>query len=141
MDKNKDIIIRMYFIEKLRPIDISKKLAISKSAVTQVLQKDNRYLKEKEIRKQINRKKNIEYTKQYITTTRKNKSIDVDYAILKQAHEQASRELSGRRKPISNRAFRDWNTSIYRYNEKNKSYVLKKGINVGADVPKRINWK
>ena len=71
MDKNKDIIIRMYFIEKLRPIDISKKLAISKSAVTQVLQKDNRYLKEKEIRKQINRKKNIEYTKQYITTTRK----------------------------------------------------------------------
>ena len=92
MDKNKDIIIRMYFIEKLRPIDISKKLAISKSAVTQVLQKDNRYLKEKEIRKQINRKKNIEYTKQYITTTRKNKSIDVDYAILKQAHEQASRE-------------------------------------------------
>ena len=82
MDKNKDIIIRMYFIEKLRPIDISKKLAISKSAVTQVLQKDNRYLKEKEIRKQINRKKNIEYTKQYITTTRKNKSIDVDYAIL-----------------------------------------------------------
>ena len=78
MDKNKDIIIRMYFIEKFRPIDISKILAISKSAVTQVLQKDNRYLKEKEIRKQINRKKNIEYTKQYITTTRKNKSIDVD---------------------------------------------------------------
>lgn len=141
MDKNKDIIIRMYFIEKLRPIDISKKLAISKSAVTQVLQKDNRYLKEKEIRKQINRKKNIEYTKQYITTTRKNKSIDVDYAILKQAHEQASRELSGGRKPISNRAFRDWNPSIYKYNSKSQSYVLKKGIVVGSDVPKRINWK
>ena len=141
MDKNKDIIIRMYFIEKLRPIDISKKLAISKSAVTQVLQKDNRYLKEKEIRKQINRKKNIEYTKQYITTTRKNKSIDVDYAILKQAHEQASRELSGGIKPISNRAFRDCNPSIYKYNEKSKSYVLRKGIVVGNDVPKRINWK
>ena len=63
----------------------------------------------------------------------------MDYAILKQAHEQASRELSGGRKPISNRAFRDWNPS--KYNEKSKSYVLRKGINVGADVPKRINWK
>ena len=70
MNKNKDIIIKMYFIEKLRAIDISKKLGISKSAVTQVLQKDERYLQEKEIRKQINRKKNVEYTKQYITTTR-----------------------------------------------------------------------
>jgi len=65
----------------------------------------------------------------------------VDYAILKQAHEQASRELSGGRKLISNRAFRDWNPSIYKYNEKSKSYVLRKEINVGPDVPKRINWK
>ena len=30
MNKNKDIIIKMYFIEKLRAIDISKKLGISK---------------------------------------------------------------------------------------------------------------
>ena len=141
MNKNKDIIIEMYFIEKLRAIDISKKLGISKSAVTQVLQKDERYLQEKEIRKQINRKKNVEYTKQYITTIRRNKSVDVDYAILKQAHEQASRELSGGKKPMSNRAFRDWNPSIYKYNSKSQSYVLKKGIVVGSDVPKRINWK
>ena len=65
----------------------------------------------------------------------------MDYAILKQAHEQASRELSGGKKPISNRAFRDWNPSIYKYNSKSQSYVLKKGIVVGSDVPKRINWK
>ena len=50
-------------------------------------------------------------------------------------------ELSERNKPMNNKAYRDWNSSIYDYNEKNKSYVLKKGINVGADVPKRINWK
>ena len=30
---------------------------------------------------------------------------------------------------------------IYKYNEKTKSYILKKGITVGADVPKIINWK
>ena len=55
-------------------------------------------------------------------------------------HEQARRELSGGNRPISNRAFRNWNTSIYKFNEKSSSYVLKKGINVGADVPKRIKW-
>lgn len=55
-------------------------------------------------------------------------------------HDQASRELSSGR-TISNRAFRNWNSSIYQYNEKSKSYVLKKGIKVSSDVPKRIDWK
>ena len=80
-------------------------------------------------------------TKKYINLKRKQTSFDVEYALLRQTHEQASRELSGGSKQISNRAFRDWNTSIYKYNEKSKSYVLRKGIIVGADVPKRISWK
>lgn len=138
---NKDLIIKMYFVDKLRVVDISNELGISKSAVTQVLKKDERYQQEKEVRKQLNKKKNREFTKQYMTTKRKNQNNDSDYAILKQAHDQASRELSGGRKPMSNRAFRDWNPSIYRYNPRLKSYVLRKGINVGSDVPKRINWK
>lgn len=138
---NKNLIIKMYFVDKLRVVDISNELGISKSAVTQVLKKDERYQQEKESRKQLNRKKNREFTKQYMTTKRKNQNNDSDYAILKQAHEQASRELSGGRKPISNRAFREWNPSIYKYNSRLKSYVLRKGINVGSDVPKRINWK
>lgn len=98
-------------------------------------------MKDLEIRKQQNRKKNIEYTKKYIASARKQKSRDLDYAILRQAHEQASRELSGGRKPINNRAFRDWNPSIYKYDKKTKSYILKKNIIAGADVPKRINWQ
>lgn len=32
---------------------------------------------------------------------------------------ETSMELSNSRKQISNRAYRDWNPSIYRYNEKN----------------------
>ena len=63
-----------------------------------------------------------------------------DIQILKKMHEQASLELSGGKKTISNRAFRDWNTSAYKYNNKNKCYELKKGINTGADAPKRIKW-
>lgn len=141
MRSNKELIIELYFENKLRVVDIAKHLGISKSAVTQVLQKDTRYLEEKEIRKKENKSKNREFTKQYMTSKRKQKSSDTDYAILKKAHEQASRELSGGRKPISNRAFRDWNPSIYDFNSKSQSYVLKRGIVVGSDVPKRINWK
>lgn len=136
-----ELILEKYFNEKKTQIEIVKELNVSKYKVSRVVSKDVRYLMEKENRKIQNKKKNIEFTKNYMTLKRKQKRIDIEYALLRQAHEQASRELSGGSRPISNRAFRDWNTSIYRYNEKNKSYVLKKGINVGADVPKRINWK
>ena len=51
MKSNKETILDMYFIEHLKPVDIAKELSISKSAVTQVLQKDDRYMAEKERRK------------------------------------------------------------------------------------------
>lgn len=44
-------IIKMYFEEKMRPVDIAKKLNITKSAITQVLKKDNRYLRIKKRKK------------------------------------------------------------------------------------------
>lgn len=135
-----ELILEKYFNEKKLQIEIARELNISKYKVSRVVSKDVRYPIEKEKRKSQNKKKNIEFTKKYMILKRKQKGVDIEYALLKQAHDQASRELSGGRKPMSNRAFRDWNTSIYRYNEKNKSYVLKKGINVGADVPKRIKW-
>lgn len=133
-------ILEKYFNEKKSQIEIVRELNVSKYKVSRVVSKDVRYPIEKENRKKQNKKKNIEFTKKYMTLKRKQKVLGAEYALLRKAHEQASRELSGESIPISNRAFRNWNTSIYRYNEKNKSYVLKKGINVGADVPKRIKW-
>lgn len=58
-------------------------------------------------------------------------------AILKQQHIQATQELSGGKSTISNRAFKKWNSSIYRYNSKSKTYNLIKGINISKDVPKK----
>jgi len=141
MKSNKELIIKLYFENKFRVVDIANYLGVSKSAVTQVLQKNEKYIEEKEIRKNRNKRKNKEFTKQYMTYKREQNRANSDYAILKSAHEQASRELSGGRKPISNRAYRDWNSSIYNYNAKTKSYVLKRGIVVGSDVPKHISWK
>ena len=140
MSNNKDLILKLYYIEKLRVVDISKELGISKSAVTQVLKRDEKYIKEKELRKKQNKVKHNKQIQKWVENKRREKDSS-DFQILKVMHEQTSRELSGGNRPISNRAFRNWNTSIYKFNEKSSSYVLKKGINVGADVPRRINWK
>ena len=134
-------ILKKYFEDKMKQVDIATELKVSKYKVSRVVTKDPRYKTEKERRKESNRKKNREETKKYISKERKKKKDDIAYEQLKQAHIQATMELSGGRKTISNRAFRNWNSSIYKYNEKNQSYQLKSGINVGADVPKTIKWK
>ena len=139
MSNNRDLILKLYFTDKLRVVDISKQLEISKSAVTQVLQQDEKYIYEKEVRKKQNKIKHNREIQKRVENKREEKSSS-DFQILKIMHEQASLELSGGKKTMSNRAFRDWNPSIYKYNEKCKCYMLKSGIKVGADVPKKIKW-
>ena len=136
----RDKIKKLYFDYNYKQIEIAEELNVSTKYISKILRSDSRYNEEKHKRKEENKKNNIEFTKRYMTAKRK-ENKDTDYLILKSMHEQASRELSGGRKPISNRVFRNWNASIYRYNEKNKSYVLRKGIKVGADVPTKISWK
>lgn len=135
----------MYFLEKKKQIEIANELNISKYKVSRILTKDPRYKEEKEYRKIINEKNHIEKTKKYIAKTRRIQKREKvynpsDYEILKMIHNQDAIELSGAKNIINNRAYKKWNSSVYEYNEKNKSYVLKKGINVGADVPKKIKW-
>ena len=139
MSNNRDLILKLYFTDKLRVVDISKQLEISKSAVTQVLQQDEKYIYEKEVRKKQNKINHNREIQKRVENKRNEKSSS-DFQILKIMHEQASLELSGGKKTISNRAYRDWNPSIYKYNEKCKCYMLKSGIKVGADVPKKIKW-
>lgn len=134
-------IIKRYFQYKMKQIEIANELNIPKYKVSRVVTKDPRYLEEKESRKKKNIKKHINKTKRYIANKRKKRGNDIAYAQLKQTHIQASMELSGGRKTMSNRAFRDWNISAYNYDKGLQSYVLKEGITAGADVPKRIKWK
>ena len=85
MKSNKETILDMYFIEHLKPVDIAKELSISKSAVTQVLQKDEKYSTEKERRKAENYKKHIKDTEERNTRVRKEKQFknSVDDLVLK----------------------------------------------------------
>lgn len=134
-------ILKKYFQDKMKQKDIANELNISKYRVSRVVTKDERYIKEKERRKKENRIKNRKQTKEYIKNERIRKNDNFSYEQLKQAHIQATIELSGGRNEISNRKFRDWNTSAYRYDQKSQSYKLRKEINAGSDVPKKIKWK
>ena len=140
MMSNRNKILQLYFDEKLNQTEIAKILNISNNAVSKVLKADPKYQEEKNNRKQLNKVKRNKDIQRRVEKKRKQTNSS-DIQIIKKMHEQASLELSGGTKPISNRAFRNWNSSIYKYNSRNQSYELKKGINAGADVPKRINWR
>ena len=140
MMSNRNKILQLYFDEKLNQTEIAKILNISNNAVSKVLKADPKYQEEKNNRKQLNKVKRNKDIQRRVEKKRKQTNSS-DIQIIKKMHEQASLELSGGTKPISNRAFRNWNSSVYKYNSRNQSYELKKGINAGADVPKRINWR
>ena len=115
------------------------KLNISKSAVTQVLKNDKRYVQIKQERKSKNQKKHIEATKEHIKTKRKIAQFknNADDLILRNMHNQASAELSQPRK-MTNMAFRNWNKSAYSYNEKKRRFEFREELGRAADVPKYI---
>jgi hypothetical protein len=139
MKSRKKKILNMYFVQKLKPVDIAKKLNIAKSSVTRVLQKDRRYMKFKQERKVKNRQKHIKETKDYIKAKRminqfKNNADDL---ILKNMHNQASVELS-KPKKLSNMAYRNWNKSAYSYNEEKRRFEFREELGRSHDVPKYI---
>lgn len=140
MKSNKEKIKKLYFEKKLKQKEIAIKLKISTNLVSRIVRADSRYEEESKNRKLENKKKHNKQIQNIVEEKRKNNNPN-DYILLKAMHDQASRELSGERKPISDRAFRDWNTSAYRYDYKTKSYILKKEITTGQDVPTRVNWK
>lgn len=135
----KDEIITLYFEEKLTAIEISRKINVVQSYITKVIKQDSRYQNEKERRKNKNKENQKIIHKEYMRKVRKINSIN--YEILKAQHYQASIELSGR-KTINNRAFRNWNSSIYRFHERTKEYRVKEELKdkISYAIPKKIKW-
>ena len=135
----KDEIITLYFEEKLTAIEISRKINVVQSYITKVIKQDSRYQNEKERRKNKNKENQKIIHNEYMRKVRKNNSIN--YEILKAQHNQASIELSGR-KTINNRAFRNWNSSIYRFHERTKEYRVKEELKdkISYAIPKKIKW-
>lgn len=134
---NKRKILKLYYEKHLTRKDIMKRLKLSGRYITTVIQQDPRYMDERERRKLETKIKAIERYQKVINLKKED-----NYNTYKQmqiAHIQASKELSIN-KPISNIVFRNWNSSIYKFKPKDRTYRLKRNIKVGYDVPKKIMW-
>lgn len=138
---NKEKIIDLFFNKKLSIIEIAEKLNITKQYVSKIARQDLRYTQERENRKQKNKEKQKKRVKDYIYNKRKKERQERLNAMVEIQHIQASMELSGRN-TINNRAYRNWNSSIYEYHNKTKDYRIKKDYEdkVSYAVPKKIKW-
>lgn len=134
-----DEILKLYFVDKLRPVDIAAKLDIKLYKITRIIQKDERYIKEKISRKSISEEKHKASTKDYIKRTRKNEQFKckVDDLLLKTMHNQASMELS-KRNHLTDENYRKWNYSAYHYNPSKRRYEFDDNLGRSYDVPKYI---
>lgn len=133
----KSKILYLYYEEKILQKDIAMQLNISRASVCRIIKQDNRYSNEKKLRKEKNKiKHNKDIQRRVEAERRKNRSIDD--LILKKMHEEASRELSGGKRPISNRAFREWNSSAYKYNKNKKCYEFDRNLVRSYAIPKYV---
>ena len=132
---NKEKIIDLFFNEHLKPVDIALKLGISNAYVSKVIKKDFRYHEEKNQRKQQNKQKHKEQTIEYMKLKRK--SNRDSYEALKAQLKQDAEELSYYF-DISDRSFRKFNASAYKYNAKRKRFEIDKRLTVSIDVPKAV---
>ena len=136
----KDEIITLYFEKGMSAIEISKKVNVVQSYITKIIKQDSRYDAEKLKRKNKTRIRHNKVNKENMRKVRKENAIA--YEILRAEHYQASCELSGR-KTINNRAFRNWNSSIYKFHNRTSEYRVKEDMlnKVSYAVPKKIKWK
>lgn len=137
MDKKQEI-IKLYYENDAKIIDIANNLKVSRAYISKIIKLDSRYAGKKQKQKEATQKRKKEYTNNRMKIIREIERQQDSF--LKQQHLQATQELSSSRNVISNRAFRNWNSSIYTYNVKLKSYKLQKDIVTGSDVPNIIKW-
>jgi len=132
-------ILRLYFNEGRKQVDIANILGISKYKVSRIVTKDKRYIEEKDKRKVINKQKRSND----ITRRTKEKRLKiqfkskVDDLILKNMHNQASMEMS-KCKKLSDYAYRNWNTSAYSYNNEKKRFEFREELGRSYDVKKYL---
>lgn len=114
------IINNLYFEEGKNLTEIAEIVNTSISYISKILKKDERYEVEKKKRKQKNLLQRREKQKECIYKNRKSK-LDVEYAKLKEQHEQAAKELS-KSSILGKEALRKYCSSAYKYNPSKKRY-------------------
>lgn len=135
----KDKIIELFFTEHLRPVDISKKLNVGMPYITKIIQKDSRYIEEKETRKLLNKEKNKIQKRMYAQNKRqKEKQEKQEYQKLLVQINRDNEYLSTKKKE-NDLQFANWNRSAYEYDKDSSDLVLKDNLNIGFNVAKRVS--
>lgn len=128
-------ITRLFYDEHLKPTDIAKQIGVSKSYVTKIIQKDERYIKEKEYRSTQSRERHKVCKRNYINKKRQADKQEYQSMIIQINKDN---EYLSTRKEISDIDFAKWNRGMYDYDKKNGDLVLKNGIVTGYNVCKRV---
>ena len=121
----KEKIIELFYIKHLKPTEIAKKLKIGMSYITKIIQKDSRYIREKETRRLENKEKNKIQKRIY------------DQKLLVQINRD--NEYLSTKKKENDLQFVNCNRSAYDYDKNSSDLVLKDNINAGYAVPKRVS--
>ena len=135
----KDKIIELFFEKHLRPTEIAKKLKIGMPYITKIIQKDSRYILEKENRKQENKEKSKSQKRIYAQNRRKKEKAEKqEYQKLLVQINRDNEYLSTKKKE-NDLQFVNCNRSVYDYDKNSSDLVLKSNINAGYAVPKRVS--
>lgn len=135
----KDKIIELFFIKRLKPVEIAKKLKVGMPYITKIIQKDERYIEEKESRKLENKEKNKIQKRIYAQNRReKEKQDKIEYERLLIQINQDNQILSTKKKE-DDLQYAKWNRSVYEYDKNTSDLVLKDGVNAGYAVAKRVS--
>jgi len=136
--ETKDKIIDLFYEKHLRPSDISKQVKVAKSYITKVIQKDSRYIEEKESRKAKNKEKN-KIQKRVCAKNRreKEKQERQEYEKLMLLINKDNLILSTKKKENDLQDAK-WNRSVYEYDENSSDLVLNPNVNAGYNLAKRV---
>ena len=129
-------ITRLFYDEHLKPTDIAKQIDVGKSYITKIIQKDERYIEEKEYRATQSKERHKVCKRNYINKKRQADKQEYQ-AMLIQINKD--NEYLSTKKKLSDEAFSNWNRGMFDYDKHSSDLVLKNGINVGFDVPKRVS--
>ena len=132
----KDKIIELFFTEHLRPVDISKKLKVGMPYITKIIQKDSRYIEEKEARKFESKEKNKIQKRMYAQNKRKKEKQEYQRLLVQINRDN---EYLSTKKKENDLQFANWNRSAYEYDKDSSDLVLKDNLNTGFNVAKRVS--
>ncbi len=129
-------ITRLFYDEHLRPTDIAEQIGVGKSYVTKIIQKDERYIEEKKYRATQSKEKHKICKRNYINKKRQADKQDYQAMIIQINKDN---EYLSTKKKLSDEAFSNWNRGMFDYDKHSSALVLKSGINVGFDVPRKVS--